>query len=308
MIGHHATFNHPREHGSGVSQPTAGRGGGPTVIVSDVHIGAVPDATERAFLEFVGYAAHEAGALVIAGDLFDVGPVDAGPVAPPHAAVLARVADAVRAGLPVSFIGGNRDPVEWSGAALGRAGVRVFPDPSELLLAGRRALVAHGDGARRGAAGPYRNPYALLRHPALVWGVRHVMRGRWRERAFRALAARSPTRGRAARYARGESTGPKRRAPAIEAWARTMLDADSGLALVIAGHSHLPALVEVAPGRFYVNAGDWVSHFTYVVVPADGGPPEVRVWPSREPVDWATLPDADVPAAAVARARLRLAH
>lgn len=278
-----------------------GRDGKPTVIVSDVHIGAVPDTTERAFLEFLDYAACDAGALVIAGDLFDVGPVDAGPIAPPHAAVVARVADAVRAGLPVSFIGGNRDPVEWSGPALRGVGVQVLPDPSELRLAERRVLVAHGDGARRGAS-PYRNPYPFLRHPALVWGVRQLMRTRWRERVFRVLAERSPTRGRAARHTRGEPTGPKRRAPAIEAWARMVLDADPGLALVVAGHSHLPALVEVAPRRFYINVGDWVSHFTYVVVPTDDRPPQVRAWPSREPVDWATLPDADVPAATHARA------
>ncbi|GJG89743.1 UDP-2,3-diacylglucosamine hydrolase [Gemmatimonadetes bacterium T265] len=280
-----------------MSRPGAARDGTPAVIVSDVHIGAVPDTTERAFLEFLRYAARDAGALVIAGDLFDVGPVDAGPVVPPHAAVIARVAEAVRAGLSVSFIGGNRDPIEWSGPALRGVGVRVLPDPSELWIAGRRALVAHGDGARWGAS-PYRNPYPLLRHPALVWGVRQVMRTRWREHAFRALAERSPTRDRAARHARGEPTGPKRRAPAIEAWARMVLDVDPGLALVVAGHSHLPALVEVAPGRFYVNAGDWVSHFTYVIVPPGDGAPEVRVWPSREPVDWGTLPDADVPAAA----------
>lgn len=267
----------------------------PVVIVSDTHLGAVPDATERAFLEFVRYATDEASALIINGDLFDVGPTHADPVDRVHTEVLACLTSAVRAGLAIHFVGGNRDPVEWTGPALARAGVRVLPDPTPMTLAGRRALVAHGDGARRGAAGPYRKPYPVLRHPALVWSVRHLVPGPWRESIYHALAARSPTRARVARHARGESTGPKRRAPAIEAWARAALAVDSTLALVVAGHSHMPALVEVAPGRFYVNTGDWVSHFTYATVPADDGPPEVRLWPSRDPVRWDVLPDAEVP-------------
>jgi hypothetical protein len=27
-----------------------------------------------------------------------------------------------------------------------------------------------------------------------------------------------------------------------------------------------------------VNSGDWLGSFDYVVLPADGGPPELREW------------------------------
>jgi UDP-2,3-diacylglucosamine pyrophosphatase LpxH len=58
----------------------------------------------------------------------------------------------------------------------------------------------------------------------------------------------------------------------LEAWAREQMAADKTLKWVVCGHSHLPALVEVEPGRFYCNAGDWLTHFTYIEITPDGVP------------------------------------
>jgi UDP-2,3-diacylglucosamine hydrolase len=263
----------------------------PTLVVSDVHLGAVPTTTERAFLDFVGYAAQEASALVINGDLFDLWYAHANWVPRRYVRVLARLADAAEAGLELYFVGGNRDAIEWGGHVLAEdVGAHVLADPSEIRLGGRRVLIAHGDGARRGAAAPYRKPYPILRHPLTVWSARHLLPVDW---LYQVLSARSPTRARVTRQARGESPGPKRRAAAIEAWARAQLAADPGLALVVAGHSHQPALVEVAPGQHYVNSGDWISYLTYAVLPGDERAPEVRHWPSRMAVDWQSLPRND---------------
>jgi UDP-2,3-diacylglucosamine hydrolase len=77
--------------------------------------------------------------------------------------------------------------------------------------------------------------------------------------------------------------GPKPAAAAIEAWAREALGANRDVDLVLAGHSHLPSLVEVEPGRYYLNTGDWISHMTYGVVRAIGAP-ELRRWPDQAPV------------------------
>jgi len=56
---------------------------------------------------------------------------------------------------------------------------------------------------------------------------------------------------------------------------------DPSIDVVLAGHSHLPALIEVEANRYYVNTGDWISHMTYAVLRANGGPPEIRRWPDR---------------------------
>jgi UDP-2,3-diacylglucosamine hydrolase len=71
----------------------------------------------------------------------------------------------------------------------------------------------------------------------------------------------------------------KGRAEFIQAWAEERLRADPRLELVVAGHAHVPAVVEVEPGRFYANAGDWIRHYTYLALPAGGGAPELRRWP-----------------------------
>jgi UDP-2,3-diacylglucosamine hydrolase len=242
-------------------------------------LGAVPDETEAAFLEFLRWAPSVAGALVLNGDIFDVWFASRRFVPQRHVGTLACIADVVRRGLDVSFVGGNRDAVEWGGEALAReTGIRVLPDPARIVLAGRRTLVAHGDGARWGASRPYTKPYPWLRNRALVGAVRTLLPQEW---LFRELSSRSPTRRRVAAHAEGGSTGPKRRAPQIEAWARAELARDASLDLVLAGHSHHPALVQVDPGRFYVNTGDWIEHHSYAVIRVHG-PPELQRWPTRE--------------------------
>lgn len=43
------------------------------------------------------------------------------------------------------------------------------------------------------------------------------------------------------------------------------------------GHAHLAAREEVEPGRIYLNAGDWITHFSYVTIPVTGAP-KLRQW------------------------------
>ena len=61
------------------------------------------------------------------------------------------------------------------------------------------------------------------------------------------------------------------RAAFLEDWARQQLAADASLGWVVCGHSHVPALVQVEPDRYYLNSGDWLTHFTYVRI-TDGSP------------------------------------
>lgn len=263
--------------------------GRPSLVVSDVHLG-VSDATETAFASFLRHAAAEAAELLIVGDLFDVFFAFEHYSPREHARTLSLLGAVVDVGVRVLFVGGNRDAMEWSGAALRRAGVEVLPDPAHVRFAGRRALVAHGDGVRPGRPG-YRKGQRVLRHPATIRAAGRLLRVLSPHWLFRQLNERSGARVWAARHARGLSTGPKARALGVEVWALGALAADPALALVVAGHTHLPALREAGPGRYYVNAGDWISHFTYAELPADGSRPVVRCWPSRAPLDWTTLDD-----------------
>jgi UDP-2,3-diacylglucosamine hydrolase len=74
-------------------------------------------------------------------------------------------------------------------------------------------------------------------------------------------------------------TGLSRAVP-IRAWAREKLREDASLDLVVAGHSHVPEIEEVAPGRYYANSGDWVRHRSYLALSPGDPAPSLRSWPT----------------------------
>jgi UDP-2,3-diacylglucosamine pyrophosphatase LpxH len=49
------------------------------------------------------------------------------------------------------------------------------------------------------------------------------------------------------------------------------------LDLVLLGHTHVPELVPVADGRWYMNSGDWVYHRSYIVL-REGQEPRLEEW------------------------------
>ena len=240
----------------------------PFLIVSDTHLGAVPPETERAFRRFLLEAGATASGLLINGDLFDFWFEYRTVIPRKHYRVLAAMADVVEQGVPVWFMGGNHDA--WGGSFLERdVGVTVLHGPTTLQMAGRKALVAHGDGVGSGDLG-YRALKRVIRHPLTVGAFRllHPDWGTW-------LATRVSTTHEKAEPA--DTSGLSRAAP-IRAWARERLLLEEDLDLVVAGHAHVPEIDEIAPGRFYVNSGDWVRHRSYVELPADGSAPVLRSW------------------------------
>lgn len=257
----------------------ADRAGKPFLVVSDVHLGAVPARTEHAFRAFLAHAAATASGLLINGDLFDVWLATRHFVVRHHVRILAALADLVDAGVPVYFVGGNHDAIEYGGEMLhNELGVTLLDEPARLTLGGRRALVVHGDGVWPAPHGypAYRKRHPVLRHRAFRWAAQRVAHV---DRIFDRVAAWSGTRDFVERHVAGQGTGPKPASAWIEAWARSALVAEPGLDLVLAAHSHLPALVEVAAGRYYVNSGDWIEHMTYVALTPGASAPDLRRWP-----------------------------
>jgi UDP-2,3-diacylglucosamine hydrolase len=240
----------------------------PLLIVSDIHLGAVPATTERAFRRFLAFAADTASALLINGDLFDFWFEYRSVVLRDHYRVLASLAEVVENGLKVWFVGGNHDA--WGGSFLrDEVGVDLVVGPVEMDLAGRRTLVAHGDGVGRGDL-KYRAMKACIRHPAVVGMFRqlHPDWGSW-------IAGKVSTTDAKSQFSDETAAG---RARYIHAWAVETLLARPELDLVTAGHSHVPLVEEVAPGRFYANSGDWIHHRSYLELGPGGGPPVLRSW------------------------------
>jgi UDP-2,3-diacylglucosamine pyrophosphatase LpxH len=69
----------------------------------------------------------------------------------------------------------------------------------------------------------------------------------------------------------------RRRSEFLEKWARDRLLEDPDIDLVLLGHTHIPMRVEVAPGRFYLNSGDWIRSGSYLVI-EEGVPPVLESW------------------------------
>jgi UDP-2,3-diacylglucosamine hydrolase len=246
----------------------------PVYVVSDTHLGAVPRETERAFRAFLDHVATHAQSLLINGDLFDFWFEYRHVILREHFRVVAKLADVVDAGVKVWFVGGNHDA--WAGSFLrDQVGIELLQGPVEIDLGGRRTLVAHGDGVGRGDL-KYRALKAVIRHPVSIGAFRalHPDLGRW-------VAARAST----TEHKAGGDAAARGRAAYIRQWAEERLRADPTLDLVLAGHAHLASRLELEPGRWYVNSGDWLGTFDYVVLPAGGAPPELHEWPAdgRQP-------------------------
>lgn len=236
-------------------------------LASDVHLGAISDGRERAFRRWLSHVGEAGATLVINGDLFDFWFEYRSAVPRGYTRVLGDLAALVDSGQTVHLTGGNHD--WWGGSYLeNEIGVTFHRSPVELVLAGHRVLLAHGDGLGPGDLG-----YRVLQH---------VLRNRLFTTAFRWL---HPDVG--ARIAQGVSStraratsghsGSRSRAAILEDWALQQLDARADLDLITLGHTHQPALKASRSGGWYLNTGDWVEHLTYARLdPA--APPTLLEW------------------------------
>ena len=228
-------------------------------FISDCHLGLAGRPEERVrearLLRFLDRLEPGRDGLTIAGDLFDFWFTYDRAIPKGGFRVIARLDELRRAGMPVTFVGGNHD--FWALPFLrDELGLEVADGSLVRPIQGRRFLIAHGDGLGSGDHGykllkrVLRNPVAIalyrLIHPDL--GIRlatftsHVSRGHQGE-LDPALADR---------VLREVAT------PAFAA----------GHDVVVLGHLHLPTLRETN-GKALVILGDWVQHFTYLRV--EGG-------------------------------------
>jgi UDP-2,3-diacylglucosamine hydrolase len=239
----------------------------PVLVASDAHLGSAPPEREAAFLTWLAGTPDRASSVILNGDLFDFWFEYRWGTTRGYDRVLAILRDLVAAGVPVTLVGGNHD--WWGGRFLREeVGVEFLQDPVVRTYAGWKTLLAHGDGLRAGDLG-----YRVLKL---------VLRGHLTRFAFGLLP---PVVGD--RIARGVSQtkhrwdGPteedRAKARGLEDWAVARLRDQPELDLVILSHTHIPLLREVAPGRWYLNPGDWVHHATYAVL-EEGVAPRIVNW------------------------------
>jgi UDP-2,3-diacylglucosamine hydrolase len=237
-----------------------------TLVVSDAHIGFGPPEVERAFHRFLEHVPDEADHLVINGDLFEFW-FEYRSVLPRSAfATLGALLRVRQAGVRLTVVGGNHD--RWGGAFWKQElGAEFYRVAGELRLARFHALVCHGDGI--GEVGwSSRAFHAVVGHPVT-------------ERAFRLLhpdAGFAIVRRMSPLLAGKRRVGPERQrlAEQQEGYARRVLEKRSSIELVVLGHTHVPRLIAMAPGRWLLNPGAWNEGYRYARIDADG--PSLRTF------------------------------
>jgi UDP-2,3-diacylglucosamine hydrolase len=237
-----------------------------TLFISDLHLDASRPAITGLFGKFLREEAKSADALYILGDLFEawVGDDDTSEVGAHVAARLREVADA---GVPVYFIRGNRDFLVGAGYAQ-RAGFRILPDPAVVVLYGQPTILMHGDLLCTDDL-PYQQFRAQTRNPA--WQAQFLAQPLAARQAFAAKA-------REASMAR-----QKEMLGSDKAQFETVTDvtpatveatfARFGMATLIHGHTHRPAVHDLAVGGRpckRIVLGDWYEQGSVLRVDADG--------------------------------------
>ena len=240
------------------------------LVASDAHLGAASPDQERAFLAWLDGAAAEASWIILDGDLFDFWFEYRTGTTRGYEAVLTQLRRIVSGGVPVTLMGGNHD--WWGGRYLReQVGLEFLQEPVVRDVAGRRTLLAHGDGLGRGDLG-YRVLKAALRSRGTRWAF-GMLPPAVGDRLARAVS-------RTGHQWDVYTEGHLARSAALEAWAIERLRQDPELDLIVLGHTHVPLLREAEPGRWYVNTGDWVKHRSYLkLIP--GHDPMLEHWEDR---------------------------
>ena len=230
------------------------------VIVSDAHLGYVPQSVSDAFHRFLSRVPDLGDHLVINGDLFEflfeyrsVIPTSAFPT-------LERLAVLRRSGVRVTATGGNHD--RWGGRFWRRTmEIDFHPRGAEFDVGGHAALVAHGDGLSETRAGA-----RLLHHVVSSPITTTVFRWLHPDLGLALVRRLSPVLADKAKDARTRDMV----AAAQERYARRLLSERKDLDLVVLGHTHQAAMKEIESGRWYLNPGAWSDGLRYALVNAAG--------------------------------------
>ncbi|MCP4583734.1 MAG: UDP-2,3-diacylglucosamine diphosphatase [candidate division Zixibacteria bacterium] len=224
--------------------------GKPVYFISDAHLSFENGQIEDKLVNFLNSIIGKAGYLYILGDLFDFWLEYKHVVPSAYLKTLAALLKLKQAGVEIVYLPGNHD--FWLGNYLHKqVGITLAGDQLEIDHHGKKIHLYHGDGLAYGDYG-YRLLKKLFRFKPNIW-LYKLMPVDW---AYR-LAHR--TSGASREYT---SKKPKDLRGYYDYAAEKI---KSGCDAVIMGHTHVPEIKKLDNG-LYINTGDWLDHFSYVVL------------------------------------------
>ncbi len=238
-----------------------------TYFLSDAHLGASSTREERPresrLHRFLDSLNGSAAAVYIVGDLFDFWFEYRTAIPRRYFETLVHLRRLSEAGVSIVYLNGNHD--FWLGAFLRDSiGLKTHDGPLTLELGGRRIWLHHGDGLLGGDQG-YKVLKRVLRSPLSIGLYR------WLHPDLGIPLARHVSR--LSRGSREEHPFDPERL-----WRQIALPRFSeGLDTVMIGHFH-QVYERHDAGRDFFVLGDWIRHFTYVVLRE--GRFTLEVWPA----------------------------
>lgn len=228
-------------------------------IFSDAHLGSGSVASETAKLDNIAKlfekVKQDGDRLIILGDLFDFWFEYKHVVPKAHYDVLFLLHDLRNRGIQIDYISGNHD--FWMDDFFDKhLKIPVHRDSLEMTYAGKKMHLCHGDGLAQ-ADGGYRFLKKILRNPFNIWLYRKLPPD-W------AYPLAKWVSGSSREYT---SRRDHEFAEDYRKYAEAKLS--EGHDVVIIAHLHIPVFEQFERG-IYVNTGDFIHHFTYVKVDAQG--------------------------------------
>ncbi len=233
-------------------------------IASDQHFG-IPNhqdslLREKKFVQWLDIVKKDAGAIFLLGDLFDFWFEYKKVVPKGFVRVLGKLAEIRDNGIPVYFFVGNHDL--WMNDYFEKElDIPVYHKPKEFLINNKSFLIGHGDGLGPGDKG-YKRMKRVFINPFSKWLYRWL----------------HPDLG----IRLGEYLSTKNKLISGDEDIKFLGEENEWLAqyckrkleikhydYFVFGHRHLPMTIPLNEKSIYINTGDWISHFTYVVFDGD---------------------------------------
>jgi UDP-2,3-diacylglucosamine hydrolase len=230
-----------------------------TLFISDLHLEADRADIGEQFFAFLEDEASQADALYILGDFFEAWVGDDDPD-PYYASVKKALRALVDQGVPVYFMHGNRDFMIGERFAA-ETGVTILPDPSPAEFYGKSVLLSHGDALCTDDT-EYQQVRTMTRNPE--WQAM-MLEKPLEERLAIAAHAREQSNAR--------NAGLPEEIMDVNEDAVASLIEQHGVDILLHGHTHRPAIHEVAAGDRYalrIVLGDWYEQGSVLRWDEDG--------------------------------------
>jgi UDP-2,3-diacylglucosamine hydrolase len=241
-------------------------------FASDLHLGAPDPAKslkrERHFVRWLEEIRPQAQEIYLLGDVFDFWHEWKKVVPKGYVRLLGKLAEMTDEGIPIHYFMGNHDlwlkdyfPTE--------VGVSIHEKPEIKEWHGKTFYFAHGDGLGPGDKG-YKFLRKIFTNRFLKWNFAqlHPNFGIGLANYFSRLSRKKTGHLDAVDYGDKEF---------LLIHTKEVLAQHPEVDYCIYGHRHYPKKQEVEHEKYYINLGDWITHFTYLEISAEGV--ELKTYP-----------------------------